>query len=60
MSVCFALLTTQAGLRPVFFMSVCILGQTKRSLINFVVARRPGCERLWKCVNNLFLSDGGI
>ena len=61
MSVCFALLTIQAGLSPVFvFMSVCILGQTKRLLINLVVARRPGCKRLWKCVNNLFLSDGGI
>ena len=59
MSVCFALLTIQAGLSPIF-MSVCILGQTKRLLINLVVAQRPGCERLWKCVNNLFLSGGGI
>ena len=61
MSVCFAFLTIQAGLSPVFFfMSMCILGQTKRLLINLAVARRPGCERLWKCGNDLFLSDGGI
>ena len=59
-SVCFAFLTIQTRLSPVFLMSVCILGQTKRLLINLVVARRPGCESLWKCVNNLFLSDGSI
>ena len=36
------------------------MGQTKRLLINLVAARCPGCERLWKCGNNPFLSDGGI
>ena len=41
-------------------MSVFILGLTKRLLIILVVAWRPGCERLWKYINNLFLGEGVI
>lgn len=33
-----------------FFISVCMLGQTKWLLINLLAARCPRCERLWKCL----------
>ena len=60
MSGYLAFLAIQTSLSPVFFMSVRILGQTKRLLINLAVARRPGCDRLWKCVNIAFLNEGGM